>query len=228
MGKKIFITYKYGDTQVQKLTSVGDQQQTKVRHYVDSMQDLLEAEDHINKGEADGESLADFKDATIESKLRAKIYDSSITIAIISKGMKESWISERDQWMPWEISYSLKEHTRGDRTSYTNAMLAVVLPDEYGNYDYFIVENSCSHCNSRTLKTGFLFQILRDNMFNVKKPVRNGCGNHLSGSEPYVGESSYIHAVKWPDFVGDINASISRAFEIHGRIDEYDIEKSVK
>src|SRR5260221_8053102 len=151
MGRKIFITYKYGDTRVEKLSSVGDDQSTKVRHYVDSLQDLLESEDHINKGEADGESLADFKDATIESKLRAKIYDSTITLAIVSKGMKEYGVSEKNQWMPWEISYSLKEHARGDRTSYTNAMLAIVLPDEYGSYEYYVVENSCAYCKCRTL-----------------------------------------------------------------------------
>ena len=228
MGRKIFITYKYGDTQVETLTSVGDGQATKVRHYVDSLQDLLEAENHINKGEADDESLADFKDSTIESKLRDKIYDSSITLVIVSKGMKESWTAEKDQWMPWEISYSLKEHSRGERTSYTNAMLAIVLPDEYGRYDYFIEDNSCAYCKCRTLKTDFLFQILRDNMFNVKNPVRNDCAYHLSGSKPYVGESSYIASVKWSDFTADINASINRAFEIHEDIDEYNIEKTVK
>lgn len=228
MGRKIFITYKYGDIQVEKLSSVGDDQSTRVRHYVDSLQDLLESEDHINKGEADDESLADFKDSTIESKLRHKIYDSSITIVIVSKGMKEYGVSQKDQWMPWEIGYSLKEHARGERTSYTNAMLAVALPDEYGSYEYFIVENSCANCKCRTLKTDFLFQIMRDNMFNIKKPERNDCSYHLPNSRPYTGEFSYIPAVKWSDFVGDINASIDRAFAIHEIIDDYHIEKTVK
>jgi hypothetical protein len=228
MGRKIFITYKYGDTQVEKLKSVGDDQPTKVRHYVDSLQDLLQAEDHINKGEADGESLADFKDSTIESKLRDKIFDSSITIAIVSKGMKESALAEKDQWMPWEISYSLKEHSRDGRTSYSNAMLAVVLPDENGNYDYYIVEMACPYCKCRTLKTEILFQILRDNMFNIKKPVRNNCTNHDIASRPYVGDSSYIPSVKWSDFTGNIDSYLDKACSINEKIDEYNIEKTVK
>lgn len=224
---KIFITYKYGDTQVKELEDVEDEP-TKARHYVDELQEILKAENHINKGEADNESLADFKDYTIESKLRAKIYDSSITIAIVSKGMTEYGVSERDQWMPWEIAYSLKEHTRDDRTSYTNALLAVVLPDEYGSYEYFIVENSCARCNSRTLKTDFLFQIMGDNMFNIKKPVHIDCSSHSPGKPPYIGDASYIASVKWDDFVTDVDSYISKAFAIHENIDDYDICKTVK
>lgn len=238
MGKKIFVSYKYLDSQVQDLNIYEDVKDiwsnvirkkvtTTARHYVDKIDEILEEGDHIYKGEDDGEDMSTLADSTIGSKLGDKIFDSSVTIVLISKGMKEVFTSEKDQWIPWEISYSLKEQSREGGRSKTNAVLAVALPDTSGNYDYYIEENSCPYCNCRTLKTDFLFKILSDNMFNIKNPVFTECDNHV-GSKPYSGYSSYIYSVKWANFIKNVDHYINVALEIRKNINDYTLVKQVK
>jgi len=224
LGRKIFITYKYGDTDVPSLYWVSGQ--TRVRDYVTEIQDLL-SEYHINKGELDGQDLSDFKDSTIASKLRDKIYNSSITIVIISKNMRNPYAREEDQWIPWEVSYSLKEHSRSDRRSLSNALLAVVLPDSSNDYSYFIDDASFPNCNCHEVKNETLFLILEKNMFNKKNPSFSDCPYHTIDKPPYTGFSSYMHYVKWIDFKDKFDANLDIAIGINEEIDDYNIEKSI-
>ena len=229
MGRKVFVTYKYSDSQVRDLDiyeenwlGTRSKIETTARHYVDKLSEILEDDDHIYKGEDDGESLAEFSDDHIASKLRDKIFDSTITVVLVSKGMK-SWEAESEQWMPWEISYSLKEITRNGRTSSSNAVIAVVLPDEFGTYDYYITHDSV--CNCRSLKTSVLFEILKCNMFNEKDPTTATCSN---GNIVYHGDSSYIESVKWEDFKNSPNTYLDKAVEIRDKKDNYNITKNIR
>ena len=224
MGNKIFISYKYSDSNVYPLMNVlCTLEPTTVRDYVDILQKKLERENHINKGEKDGEDLSAFKDETIESHLRDKIYDSSVTIVMISPNMRETG-DENDQWIPWEISYSLKEINRNDRKKTPNALIAVVLPDENNSYEYYIEENHCiPDCYCRTLNTTRLFTIMRKNMFNSRWPEYKGCPY----KKVFVGDESYIQSVKWEDFIKDPNPYIQKALEIKNNWDKYEIVKQV-
>lgn len=226
MGRKIFVSYKYADNKVLRLPNIPWREQTTVRNYVDLLQDLIEDTDNINKGEDDGEDMSSLADATIGSKLGDKIFDSSVTIVMISKGMKENK-PEKDQWIPWEISYSLKEQSRQGGRSKTNAVLAVVLPDENGSYDYYITENRCGNCTCRTLNTPILFDILRENMFNQKQPTFKDC---FANSKVYMGESSYIKSVKWKDINNKTNFKkyLDIAVEIKENVSSYEIHKNLK
>ncbi|MCX8743898.1 TIR domain-containing protein [Snodgrassella sp. B3882] len=204
MSKKIFISYKYGDTQVARLNSLYSWELTKVRDYVDLLQKQLEKQgDHINKGENDNESLAHFKDETIQSRLADKIYDSTVTIVLVSKGMNELWCSEKDQWIPWEIAYSLRTKTRFDRTSKTNAIFAIKLPDENNSYDY----------------DPKLFNIIKNNMNNRNYSYPSDYQSDLL--------NSYIFYVRWDCFIKNINYHIDLSLEIWRNRDKYVISKSI-
>ncbi len=226
MGNKIFVSYKYRDYSVQ---NINGHSYTKVRDYIDLFQNKLEKEDHIYKGEDAGEDLSALSDDAIWEKLKDRIYDSSVTIVFISPSMKENGIRDRDQWIPWEISYSLKEVSRknsnGDAiTSKSNAMIAVVLPDMNGDYSYYVVDNNCCDSGCRTLKRENLFTILKENMFNIKEPDKNKC---IRGDIIYNGENSYIQSVKWSDFIENYNYYIKKAVERQERIDDYEIRKEL-
>lgn len=224
MGKKIFVSYKYADPNVFKIDG---NKNTTVRNYVDELQSLLDEEDHINKGEKDNQDLSQFKDDTISSKLRDKIYDSSVTIVLISPNMKDDSLIESDQWIPWEISYSLKEHARNERTSKTNAILGIVIPDRNNSYEYIIRDNTCEKCNCTTIMTGNLFTIIRENMFNIKNPTFNECEVHESDKKPYIGECSYIKFVKWADFKVKVKDYIDITLNINEKSGHYNIRKNV-
>jgi len=220
MGKKIFVSYKYSDKLVRQFQGSSNWFPTTVRDYVDILQNKIDKSDHINKGENDGENMSSLADSTIASKLGDKIFDSSITIVFISKGMRENK-PEKDQWIPWEISYSLKEQSRQYGNSKTNAVLAVVLPDENGSYEYFMEYNAA--CNSTTYKTDKLFTILKENMFNIKNPETRIC----NGSTIYSGYHSYIYSVKWDDFINNINQYIEISLTIWRNRNDYNIRKSI-
>lgn len=219
MGRKVFISYKYADQFVQNRWGIYN---NTARTYVDFLQELI-GKEHINLGEKDGEDLSNFKDSTIASRLRDKIWGSSVTIVLISKGMKDQRKHESDQWIPWEISYSLKEHKRGETVSRTNGVIAVVLPDEFGTYEYYISDKSCCTRRCKILKTERLFSILRHNMFNKFDKDEF----HCVGQKLYIGFPSYIETVKWDDFILNPTGYIEMAITIRDRINQYNVRKVV-
>lgn len=227
MGRKIFVSYKYSDSLVEDLnifedTFFGKQKvQTTARHYVNQLSEILEDDDHIYKGEDDDESMESLADSTIGSKLGDKIFDSSVTIVMVSKGMKNPLLAENDQWIPWEVSYSLKQQDRQGQKSKTNGVITVVLPDEQGGYEYYITRDE--ECNCRSLNTPILFEILRANMFNVKTPNRRLCNS----SYVYTGDSSYIQSVKWEDFINNPSKYIDKAIELRDRKEEFHLKKKL-
>lgn len=197
MARKVFVSYKYKDEKVADLKEFY-YRKTRVRDYVDRLQEKI-GSDNINLGEKDGESLENFSDEKIQTLLKEKIRQCSITIVIISKGMKTN-DDEKEQWIPWEVSYSLRIVPTGGNTKQRNAILGVVLPDEKENYDWYYTSNPM--CNCETHHTGQLFKILKDNMFNIReKEFRECYGSRIHTNN----EPSFIKTVKWCYFMNGNN-----------------------
>ncbi len=138
MAQKVFVSYKYADGDVAQLSHTNWWESTTVRDYVNIFMRKAASDGCVvYKGERDNEDLSYLSEETIWEKLRDKIYDSSVTVVFISPNMRVPYQRDRDQWIPWEIAFSLRESTRSDRTSHSNALLFVVLPDRHGSYAYY-------------------------------------------------------------------------------------------
>ena len=182
MKRKIFVSYKYYDNDVEQLTN--SYLSSRVCDYVDYIESRILNSDYIYKGEKQDEDLSRYSDEYIRRHLKDKIYDSTLTIVLISPNMKEPYRHQKSQWIPWEISYSIQETSRQDRTSHRNAILAVILPNRYGSYAYYNKNN--------------LFPILKENIDNdyiytVK------WNNFLANSSYYINEA-YNHRDRTPDY----------------------------
>jgi hypothetical protein len=225
MANKVFVSYKYNDDNVFALKSEWNEMSdpTTVRSYVSELEDRFNNSGYvIYKGESDGEDLSKLSEDQIWEKLKDRINDSTVTIVMISPRMKESNRRDRSQWIPWEISYSLKEPVRNDRTSHSNAILALVLPHLLDSYEYFISDRKCCNYTCRSFNTNCTFDILRDNMSNKINKTEIPCKQGLT---VYSGGSSYIKVVKWSDFIENSQEYIKRVIEIKENINDYKIRK---
>lgn len=165
MGRKVFVSYKYKDNDVRALPNVT--QPTWPCDYVDQIKNQVLSSDDIYKGENSDEDISAWSEDRIWGHLKNKIYDSSVTIVLISPNMKERGKWQRSQWIPWEISYSLRETTRHDRTSHNNAILAVILPNKQGSYEYYDKDDLFPILKSN-IENGYIYVVTWDDF--VKYP----------------------------------------------------------
>ena len=214
----MFVSYKYADSSVQQITNSG--YETTVRDYVDVLSNILDQTDGFYfRGENDGEDLSNLDYRTIEKKLADKMFYTSVTIVLISPEMFEN-VKEIEQWIPWEISYSLKNKTRSNGISNMNAILAVVLPDRYGSYNYAMYSND----HNTYVKKKAFFEIILANMFN-KYYVQHY--TDIWGNPMYVPGNSYIALTKWSNFYYNLEYYINQAVNNRGNWDQFDIRKTI-
>ena len=150
MAHKTFISYKYSEAQ-------------KLR---DDIITALGKDATYYKGEtSESPDLTDTSTENIKKKLKDMMYDTSVTIVIISPNMKES------KWIDWEVEYCLKEITRKGRTSHTNGVVGVIMKVDEG-YDWFKYSvNNIDGCSTWNYKTEKVYNIINNNRFNQNPKV---------------------------------------------------------
>lgn len=187
MAHKTFISYKYSEAQGLR----------------DRIIDALGEDATYYKGEtSDSPDLTDTSTENIKKVLRDMMYDTSVTIVIISPHMKES------KWIDWEIEYSLKNMTRKDRTSHTNGVVGVIMKCN-GGYDWFKSnDRSMDGCFSSSYDEKYLYDIIKNNRYN-QSPKQYRC-NVCKSVDALTG--SYISFVEEDDFIKNPHYYIDNAY----------------
>lgn len=145
MAHKTFISYKYSEAQ----------------NLRDDIIDALGDDATYYQGEtSDSPDLTDTSTENIKNNLRDMMYDTSVTIVIISPNMKDS------KWIDWEIEYCLKNNTRKGRTSHTNGVVGVIMKQN-GSYDWFkSISKKADGCESSSYDESKVYSIINNNRFN--------------------------------------------------------------
>ena len=130
MARKTFISYKYSEAQDLR----------------DDILDALGEDTTYYQGEtADSPDLTDTSTENIKKNLTDMMYDTSVTIVVVSPNLKAS------KWIDWEIEYSLKEISRKGRTSKTNGVVGVIQKIN-GEYDWLVTKpKKDDGCSVRTI-----------------------------------------------------------------------------
>lgn len=175
MAHKTFISYKYSEA-------------TDLR---DKIIEALGDDATYYKGEtSESPEVTDTSTENIKKNLKDMMYDTSVTIVILSPQMTKS------KWIDWEIEYCLKSITRKNRTSHTNGVVGIVMKVD-GDYSWFKKAGiNCHGSSTASYEMSKVFNIISANHFN-SNPEQWHCDkcktyNWLNGS--------YIAFVEEDDF----------------------------
>jgi Thoeris protein ThsB, TIR-like domain len=201
MARRTFISYKYSEAQ-------------------ETRDDILESlgKDAIHyMGEtSDSPDISDTKTDNIKKRLKDMMYDTSVTIVIVTPKIKQS------KWIDWEIEYSLKEITRNDRTSRSNGIVGVIQKVN-GSYDWLVkFTKNDDGCNSRSIDPKLMYEIIYNNRINLIETIYS-CEicqtvDILSGS--------YISLITEETFLTNPNKYIENAYQKASNINKFEICKT--
>lgn len=188
MAHKIFISYKYSESQELR----------------DKIVESLGEDAKYYKGEtSDSPNLIDMKTETIKNHLKGMLFDTTVTIVIISPNMKKS------KWIDWEIEYSLKNIERDGRKSSINGIVGVIQKVN-DSYEWFETNRTNCHGNvTLTYHMEKVYDIISKNHFNSNPEIW-----HCDTCKTYdCFNDSYIAFVEEEYFLENPNKYIENAYK---------------
>jgi hypothetical protein len=197
MGHKVFVSYKFSD-------AAGTR---------DRIITALKGNGSYYKGEV-GYKALEVADNTMKQYLGSMIFDSTVTVVIISPNVTQS------RWVDWEIKYSLENHTRRDRSSGRNGIVCVIQKQiDYSSpkSGYYGVYNDNSNwaynkfASGKDLRRDVLPNLIWRNMkdsFQDLKTYRGYLGNDESNTE----RKDYCIVVAESTFLLNPNKYIDEAY----------------
>lgn len=200
MPHKVFVSYKFTDAANTR----------------DKIIKALNGNGSYYKGEL-GYKPLNYADTTFKQYLGTKIFDSSVTVVIISPNVTQS------NWVDWEIRYSLETHTRRDRTSGRNGVVCVIQKctdysspkQSYYGYNQQYNENSNWAYNNWTggkdLKKNILPDLIWKNMKDSFSDASSYRG-FLLQDESNSDRKDYCIVVAESTFIANPNKYIDAAF----------------
>ena len=188
MAHKTFISYKYSEAQDLRgriIAAMGDD----ASYYMGET--------------SDSPDLADTSTENIKKHLCDMMYNTSVTIVIISSHIKES------KWIDWEIEYSLSRNTRKGRTSHRKGVVGVIQKVD-GGYDWFryTIKHPDGHVTTNYY-TDKVYGIINNNRFNQVPKVYH-C-EECKSIDAMTG--SYISFVDEESFLANIDKYIDNAYD---------------
>lgn len=199
--KKTFISYKHSEAQT-------------LRDKI--IESLGEAALYYKGETSTSPNLTDTSTQNIKNNLKNMIFDTTVTIIVVSPNIKQS------KWIDWEIEYSLKEYKRNSRASKTNGIVAVIQKIN-GDYSWIRKKNIENDGHSTyTNDTSFLFDIINNNRFN-QVPKEYICEDCLTVD---ANKGSYISIIEEDDFLKNPDFYIENAYQKSQNVENYNLKKN--
>jgi hypothetical protein len=188
MAHKTFISYKYSEAQ----------------NLRDRIIETLGNDATYYKGETSlSPDLTDTCTESIKRTLSNMMYDTSVTIVIISPHIRES------RWIDWEIEYCLKKISRKGRASHINGVVGVVMKIN-NNYDWFKnYGTNCHGTSTCSYAMDLVYKIISKNHFNSNPSIWH-CG--LCKTYDWL-DGSYIAFVEEDAFLSNPLLYIDNAYD---------------